>query len=87
MFYNIIFNLVIFNSFAVTDNRQRVLTPQLNHISMKMPSTPLLLERDSTDTSNFCNKTSLSSSNCVDSYCECTHVLNVSMVRYAVHHN
>lgn len=52
----------------------RLYTPQLNHISMKMPSSPLLLTRPSPD--GFCNSSSIDES-CKDGYCECSHVLSV----------
>ncbi|XP_043252870.1 laccase-1-like [Colletes gigas] len=56
---------------------KRVLTPQLNHISMKLPSVALLPQRDSIDTSGFCNESTVQG--CEQDYCACTHVLQVKL--------
>ncbi|XP_013168843.1 PREDICTED: laccase-4-like [Papilio xuthus] len=60
--------------YQVPHKDNRLYTPQLNHISMKMPSSPLLLDRPSPD--NFCNMSSISE-DCKEGYCECSHVLSV----------
>ncbi|CAG9792346.1 unnamed protein product [Diatraea saccharalis] len=62
--------------YQVPNKSNRLYTPQLNHISMKMPSSPLLLSRPTPD--NFCNSSSIDRS-CEDSYCECHHVLSVKL--------
>ncbi|KAM3962212.1 uncharacterized protein ACR2FA_003712 [Aphomia sociella] len=54
----------------------RLYTPQLNHISMKMPSSPLLISRPSPE--NFCNSSSIDD-DCKEGYCECSHVLSVKL--------
>lgn len=59
----------------VPEKDNRLYTPQLNHISMKLPSSPLMLDRPSAE--NFCNYTI--SESCVDGYCECPHVLSVKL--------
>lgn len=58
----------------------RIYTPQLNHITMKMPSTPAMLVKGLLD-SNFCNETSLANQgvNCKETFCECTHALQVPL--------
>lgn len=63
---------------AVERPMDRVYTPQLNHISMKLPSSPLLVARPPAD--NFCNTTSIDKK-CRDltGYCECSHVLSVKL--------
>lgn len=55
--------------------------PQLNLISMKMPSAPLLINKDHMDDSKFCNDSSLAALNidCKKEFCECTHVLQVPL--------
>lgn len=51
-------------------------SPQLNHISMKLPKSPLLVSRPSS--AAFCNETTVSPT-CQQDYCECSHVLNVKL--------
>lgn len=66
---------------AMTMIENQFIGPQLNRIAMKMPSSPLLVAKDSLDESGFCNETSLMSKNidCVEEFCECTHVLQVPL--------
>ncbi|CAH2239675.1 laccase-2-like [Pararge aegeria] len=60
--------------YQVPEKDDRLYTPQLNHISMKMPSSPLLITRPSPE--GFCNSSSISE-DCKHGYCECSHVLSV----------
>lgn len=55
--------------------------PQLNRISMAMPSVPLLIEKDHLDDSKFCNASSLAAKHidCKVEFCECSHVLQVAL--------
>lgn len=48
---------------------------------MKMPSSPLLINKDNNDDSKFCNESSLNAMNidCKVEFCECTHVLQVPL--------
>ncbi|XP_013191002.1 uncharacterized protein LOC106135292 [Amyelois transitella] len=62
--------------YQVPNKKNRLYTPQLNHISMKMPSSPLLITRPSAE--NFCNSSSIDAS-CEEGYCECSHVLSVKL--------
>lgn len=62
--------------FSVKSNA-RLLTPQLNHISMKLPSVPLLSQRNSIDQNQFCNASTVT--DCERDYCACTHVLRVKL--------
>lgn len=55
----------------------KVYTPQLNHITMKPSSIPLLSQRDSIDTNTFCNESTVK--NCDKDFCACTHVLQVKL--------
>lgn len=64
------------NIVTVPKQTNRLYTPQLNHISMKMPSSPLLISRPSAD--NFCNSSSIDEE-CEEGYCECSHVLSVKL--------
>ncbi|KOC68923.1 Laccase-4 [Habropoda laboriosa] len=63
--------------FNQVKNTKRVLTPQLNHISMKLPSAPLLSQRDFIDQNQFCNASTVMG--CDQDYCACTHVLRVKL--------
>lgn len=55
----------------------QVFTPQLNHISMQLPSFPLLSQRDSITPDQFCNSSTVE--NCKTQFCKCTHVLQVKL--------
>ncbi|XP_008204291.1 L-ascorbate oxidase [Nasonia vitripennis] len=57
--------------------RQKVGTPQLNHISMKMPSFPLMSQTELIDSSAFCNASTVEG--CETDYCTCPHVLQVKL--------
>lgn len=61
--------------------KNRFFGSQLNRISMKLPSTPLLIGRQWNDESKFCNASSLEQSgiNCVKDFCSCSHVLQVPL--------
>lgn len=58
----------------------KIFTPQINHITMKMPSTPAMLAKGLLD-STFCNESSLAAQgvNCKETFCECTHVLQIPL--------
>lgn len=62
--------------FSVTDKKQQLLTPQLNHISLKLQPFPLLSQRNQITPDMFCNESTVS--NCEEEHCECTHVVQVS---------
>ncbi|XP_076258209.1 uncharacterized protein LOC143195157 [Rhynchophorus ferrugineus] len=59
-----------YNVKPVTNQLQ---TPQLNHISMEMPSFPLLPQRDQVPEDMFCNNETVKENDCVNNYCECHH--------------
>ncbi|KAG7213871.1 hypothetical protein KM043_003079 [Ampulex compressa] len=65
----------LYGFYGVQNSRQRLLTPQLNHISMKLPSFPLLSQREFIRPDQFCNSTTVR--DCEQRYCACTHVLQV----------
>lgn len=66
---------------SVNHNNLKFFGPQLNHISMKMPSTPFLIGREQNDETKYCNSSSLAERNinCRKDFCECTHVLQVPL--------
>ncbi|XP_039951037.1 uncharacterized protein LOC120768422 [Bactrocera tryoni] len=59
----------------------KLYTPQLNHISLKMPPMALMAERNNVDDSLFCNDTSLAQQgiDCRKDFCDCHHVLQVPL--------
>lgn len=61
----------------VKDRAQQLFTPQLNHISMKLPPFPLLPQRDLITPDQFCNSSTVEG--CDKTYCACTHVLQVKL--------
>lgn len=66
---------------GVAHASDRFFGPQLNHITMKMPSTPFLVGGEKNDESKYCNSSSLTERNinCRKDFCECTHVLQVPL--------
>jgi len=70
--------MLILNFFAVSSKLQRLLTPQLNHISLRLPPFPLLSQHSDLGTKYpFCNESNISG--CENKYCECTHVIEVPL--------
>lgn len=63
--------------FLVSPSTNQLLTPQINHISMQIPSFPLLPQRDEVSSDMFCNENTLKETDCNNSYCECPHVYQV----------
>lgn len=57
---------------------QRILTPQMNHISMDFPPFALLTDLGRSRKLQFCNGSSVSMK-CRFEYCECIHVLQVPL--------
>lgn len=71
----------LYSNQGVSRNEDQFIGPQLNHISMKMPSKPYLIGREKNDESKFCNSSSLAGRNinCRQEFCECSHVLQVRL--------
>ncbi|CAG9861309.1 unnamed protein product [Phyllotreta striolata] len=65
--------------FSIQNSKQKVLTPQFNHISMEMPSFPLLPQRDEITDDMFCNSETMKERNCTEDYCSCMHGLKVPL--------
>uniref|UniRef100_A0A182JMG1 Multicopper oxidase n=1 Tax=Anopheles atroparvus TaxID=41427 RepID=A0A182JMG1_ANOAO len=63
----------------VINNTNRLYTPQLNHISMRMPPIPFLPGKDLLDESQFCNETTVRDRNCRSEFCECSHVIQIPL--------
>ncbi|XP_033225671.1 laccase-1 [Belonocnema kinseyi] len=82
-FYNInnpLYHRKNLYAFDKVKRKHQVYTPQLNHISMKPSSFPLLPQRDLIDPNTFCNETSMKDvKDCKKEFCSCTHVLQVKL--------
>ncbi|XP_035778845.1 uncharacterized protein LOC118459510 isoform X1 [Anopheles albimanus] len=65
----------------VVNNTNRLYTPQLNHISMRMPPIPFLPGKDLLDEASFCNETTVrvAGRDCRNEFCECSHVLQIPL--------
>ncbi|CAG9861310.1 unnamed protein product [Phyllotreta striolata] len=61
----------------ITNPKEKILTPQFNHISMEVPSKALLSQRDEIDESTFCNNDTMADKNCKEDFCYCPHVIKV----------
>lgn len=72
------FTIFAFCTFAATFGR--IYTPQINHITMRMPSVPAMLGKGLLE-QTFCNESSLAAQgiNCKETFCECTHVLQIPL--------
>ncbi|XP_030746465.1 laccase-5-like, partial [Sitophilus oryzae] len=57
----------------VTSSLNQLLTPQINHISMEIPSFSLLSQRDEIPKNMFCNNDTIKDQDCANSHCECPH--------------
>ncbi|XP_046822768.1 laccase-1-like [Vespa crabro] len=67
----------LYDFYQVRDRSQQLFTPQLNNISMKLPSFPLMSQRDLIDPNQFCNSSTVKG--CDKKFCSCTHVLQVKL--------
>ncbi|XP_017770706.1 PREDICTED: laccase-2-like isoform X2 [Nicrophorus vespilloides] len=63
----------------VTDSRNKLLTPQLNHISLKLTPFPMLSQRDLIDDNLFCNESTVADKDCKKEFCQCSHVIQVKL--------
>lgn len=65
----------------VAKPEEKFFGPQLNHITMEMPSEPFLVGRESNHEGQFCNSSSLMEQNvnCENQFCACNHVLQVRL--------
>ncbi|XP_026470768.1 laccase-2-like [Ctenocephalides felis] len=63
----------------VKDKKYRIYTPQINHITLKLPPFNMLSGRSQFTSESFCNATSMANAKCVTNFCSCTHVLSVKL--------
>ncbi|XP_058802841.1 uncharacterized protein LOC131670882 [Phymastichus coffea] len=70
-------NLYGYNEVAAD---RRLISLQLNHITMKFPPFPLLSQYESITPDMLCNSSYIpSGANCTVDYCACTHVINLKL--------
>ena len=62
---------------SVSNKKERVMTPQFNHISMKLPDFPLLSQHRNINNNTFCDHKSLK--DCNTTFCECTNVVHIPL--------
>lgn len=67
--------------FEQVGDNQKLYSPQLNHISMRLPHFPLMPARHMIDNDTFCNSYTMAREgrNCKTEFCQCPHVLEVPM--------
>lgn len=66
-----------FYSFAKVEGQNKLRTPQINNISLKLPSSPLLSQGKDAE---FCDEESLKDTDCQgEENCACTHLLQVNL--------
>lgn len=72
---------ILYSNQKVSNDDAKFFGPQMNHVSMKNPSEPLLMNQNADRQLNFCNSTSLAerNMNCREFFCECFHVLNIPL--------
>ena len=63
--------------FLQVQKNHQALSSQLNHISLRLPSSPLLSQHDAIPPQTFCNESTVS--NCTKEFCECTYTLQVPL--------
>ncbi|KAK7867607.1 hypothetical protein R5R35_014805 [Gryllus longicercus] len=73
------FHKAPYYGFYNVSSKMQTYTPQFNHISMKMPSVPMLPQHEQLDQKQFCNTSSVEDQGCRERYCECSHVIQVPL--------
>lgn len=74
---NPIYHLPLHYGFNESLEKQKIYTPQLNHISMKLPPFPLMVNLKEAKNLEFCNSSTINQSECKTKVCECPHVLQI----------
>ncbi|CAG9818287.1 unnamed protein product [Phaedon cochleariae] len=69
----------LYGFFNFTNVNMQLLTPQFNHISMEMPSFPLLSQRNEISDGMFCNKETMNKTDCMDLHCQCHHGIHIPL--------
>lgn len=63
--------------FLTVPEKHRRYIPQINHISMKMPSFPILSQPHDIGPDTFCNENKLQ--NCSNTFCFCTYEIDLPL--------
>lgn len=61
---------------AVDENLRRMI-PQINHVSMKMPSFPVLSQPEQITNETFCNPSA--ADECSEKFCFCTYKMDLPL--------
>ncbi|KAJ8683447.1 hypothetical protein QAD02_019239 [Eretmocerus hayati] len=62
-----------------TSSNRSIGTMQLNHITLKLPTVPLMSQWSQIDPNTICNSTNIPRGQCARESCACTHVLQVRL--------
>jgi hypothetical protein len=65
------------NVFIVAEKNHRLYTPQINHISLRMPPSPPLSQYNDLPSGILCNESSVV--NCQHEFCDCTYTLQIPL--------
>lgn len=63
--------------YQVAHPRERVLTPQINHVSLMLPPFPLLSQYSDLEPGMLCSEQNLTG--CSEKYCECLNVIDLKL--------
>lgn len=66
------------NVICVVEKKHRLFTPQINHISLRMPPSPLMTQHAHLGPNVLCNESTVHS-NCHEEFCDCTYTLQVKL--------
>ena len=59
------------------EKNHRLFTPQINHISLRMPPSPPLSQYDDIPAGVLCNESTVA--NCQNEFCDCTYTLQIPL--------
>lgn len=59
------------------EKNHRLYTPQINHISLRMPPSPLLSQLEDVPVGVVCNESTVA--NCNETFCDCTYTLDIPL--------
>ena len=61
----------------LVEKNHKLFTPQLNHISLRMPPVPPLSQHDEIPPQLLCNESTVA--NCTKEFCDCTYTLKIAL--------
>ncbi|XP_053398492.1 uncharacterized protein LOC123558060 [Mercenaria mercenaria] len=73
------FHDVSFYPISAVERPQHLYMPQMNHVTLRLPSSPPLSQHSDLDEGEFCNHMTTGSKNCTEEFCECVYRLHVQL--------